>query len=70
MSDSLGDALPKEQARVRKLIQMYRDPMLQGAGMLAASMMEQSLQRADKDVMGGDVVEMLRAYEDLKGYHE
>ena len=34
--ESLGEALPKEQARVRELILQYRDPMLQGTGNIAA----------------------------------
>ena len=66
MGDSLGEALPKEQARVRDLIVQYRDPMLNGAGNFAAMMMEQDLQAADKAVMEGDVVEMIRVYQKLK----
>ncbi|KGO32741.1 hypothetical protein JT06_18650 [Desulfobulbus sp. Tol-SR] len=66
--ESLAEALPKEQARIREIIVMYRDPALNGAGNLAAMMMEQSLAAADKAVMSGDVVAMIRAYEDLKGY--
>ena len=65
---SLAEALPKEQARVREIIIEYRDPSLKGAGNIAAAMMEQSLARADKAIMEGDVVEMMRCYEDLKGY--
>ena len=65
---SLAEALPKEQARVRELIVMYRDPALNGAGNLAAAMMEQSLAAADRAIMSGDVVAMIRCYEDLKGY--
>ena len=68
--ESLGEALPKEQARVRKLIELYRDPMLGGSGTFAAMMMEQSLQSADKAVMSGDIAEMIRCYNDLKEYHE
>lgn len=66
--ESLGELLPKEMARVREIIVMYRDPLLKGAGNLAAAMMELSLQKADAAVMSGDVAEMLRSYEDLKGY--
>jgi len=65
---SLADALPKEQERVRRLILQYRDPTLKGAGELAARMMEISLQAADKAVMSGDLVAMIRCYEDLKSY--
>lgn len=66
--ESLAEALPKEQARVRELIVMYRDPALNGAGNLAAAMMEQSLAAADRAIMSGDVVSMIRCYEDLTGY--
>ena len=66
--ESLGDALPKEQARVRELILQYRDPMLNGAGVFAAAFMEQSLKKADEAVMSGDVIAMLRTYQDLKEY--
>lgn len=68
MTESLGEALPKEQARVRELIRQYRDPILGGAGEIAARMMEASLQAADKAVMSGDVVEMIRCHKDLQGY--
>ena len=67
---TLGEALPKEQARVRELILLYRDPELKGAGNLAAMMMEQSLKAADQAVISGDIVAMMRAYEDLKGYEK
>jgi len=66
--ETLGDALPTECARVRKLILSYRDPILGGAGEIAAQMMEESLKQADAAMVSGDVVAMLRAYEDLKGY--
>ena len=64
--ESLGEALPKEQARVRELIVQYRDPMLNGAGNFAAAMMEQDLKETDAVVMAGDVVGMMRMYEQLK----
>ena len=66
--ESLGEALPKEQARVRELIVQYRGPELGGSGIFAATMMENSLKEADKAIMSGDVVAMIRAYEDLKEY--
>lgn len=70
MSESLAEALPKEQARVRKLIVVYRDPLLNGAGELAARMMEMSLQAADRAIMSGDLLGMMQAYQDLKEYNE
>ena len=66
--ESLAEALPKEQARVREIIVMYRDPALKGAGDLAAEMMEQSLAAADRAIISGDVAEMICCYENLKRY--
>jgi hypothetical protein len=63
---SLAEALPAEQARVRELKEQYLSIGL--AGRPAAFLMEQSLQRADQAVVSGDVIAMLAAYEDLKGY--
>lgn len=70
MIESLGDGLPKQQARVRALIELYRDPKLGGSGAFAIMMMEKSLQEADLAVMSGDVVAMIRAYDNLRGYHD
>lgn len=69
-SKTLGDALLLECARVRKLITQYRDPIMNGGGEIAALMMEQSLAVADYAMVSGDVIAMIRAYEDLKGYSE
>lgn len=63
--DTLGDALPREMTRVRKLIPLYQSvPM----GFLAAGMMERSLDEAQRALAEGDVVAMIRCHEDLKGY--
>jgi len=62
---TLGDDLPKEQARVREVLGVYK--ALGPAGRFGAIMIEQSLQKADKAVMSGDLAEMIRAYQDLKG---
>jgi len=62
--ESLGTALPKEQARVREVLGHYKE--IGSAGMFGAAMIEQSLQKADQAIIGGDVVAMLTAYEDLK----
>ena len=66
MSETLGEALPKEQARVRELIVQYRDPMLNGAGRFAALLMEADLAEADRIIMAGDIVGMVRIYQKLK----
>lgn len=64
-TETLGDALPREMARVRELIPLYDAvPM----GFLAAGMMRQSLDAAARAMAGGDLVAMIRCHEDLKGY--
>ena len=65
MSESLAEALPKEQARVREILSVY-DSIPGGA--LAAFMMRSSLEEAEKAAAAGDIVFMAMAYEDLKGY--
>ncbi len=56
--------MPKEQARVRKVLGLYKE--LGKEGVLGASLIEQSLKFADQAVMSGDCIEMIKAYEDLK----
>jgi len=68
MSESLGDALPKEQERVRRVLGYYKE--IGPAGAFGAMMIEQSLRAADKAVMSGDIVEMIRAYKDLQEIKE
>ena len=68
--ESLGEALPKEMARVRELIVMYRDPSLNGAGNLAAAMMERSLVAADRAIVSGDLAEMICCFKDLKEWDD
>lgn len=67
--NTLADALPAEQARVRELLKEYRSPLLGGAGELAARMMEAALQTAERAATSGDVVAMLRSYEELRGFN-
>jgi hypothetical protein len=62
---TLGEALPEECARVRKIMATY---LTFPGGQLAAAMMEASLKLADQAMVSGDVVAMMRCYEDLKGY--
>jgi hypothetical protein len=67
-TDTLGDALPREMTRVRKLIPIYQS--IGPAGGFAIAMMNQSLDEAQRALATGDVVAMIRVYEDLKGFHE
>lgn len=62
---SLGEEYPGEQARVRELLSTYKD--IGPAGQLGHAMIEQVLQRADQAVVEGDVVAMLRSFEEMKG---
>jgi hypothetical protein len=66
--ETLGEALPKEMARVRdEVMPPYLEigPM----GAFALYMMRADLDRAAKAMAAGDVVAMIGAYEALKGYH-
>jgi len=65
--DTLGDALPREMARVRDEV-MPAYIKIGPAGQFALAFMRADLDRATKALAEGDVVEMLRAYESLKGY--
>ena len=61
---SVGSEMPVQQQRCRELLKVYRD--LGPAGGFGAMMIEQALQRADRAIIGGDIVEILRSYEELK----
>lgn len=67
MADSLGDAFPREMTRVRNLIPIYAS--IGSAGGPAIFMMNMALDEAQRALAAGDVVAMMRAYEDLKGFH-
>lgn len=62
---SVGEQFPLEQARVRELLIAYKK--IGPAGAFGALMLEQALQRADQAAISGDVVAVLRSYEELKG---
>lgn len=65
MVESLAEALPREQARVRVILGHYKE--IGPAGTFGAAFIEADLREADQAVMSGDVVRMIRAYEKLKG---
>lgn len=62
---TLAAALPKEMARVREVLGHYKESG--PAGMFGAAMIEQDLRAADRAVMSGDVVAMLRSLKTLQG---
>jgi hypothetical protein len=67
MADSLGEALPRECARVRKLMLDYR-ALPGGVGMFAISIMEQTLRDADQAMISQDTTGMINAYQRLKEF--
>jgi hypothetical protein len=65
--DTLGEALPKEMARVRDEL-MPRYTAIGLHGQFGLAMMRAALDAAARALAEGDVVAMLRAYEALKGF--
>lgn len=63
----LGVVLPKEMARVRDTV-MPDYIAIGSAGALALAGMRHDLDRAAKALAEGDVIEMMRVYESLKGW--
>lgn len=67
MTDTLGDALPREMARVRdKVMPAYVE--IGPAGAFALRFMAHDLDRAAKALAEGDIPEMVAAYQALKEY--
>ena len=61
---SLGEEFPKEQARVREILGHYR--AIGPAGNFGAAMIADTLRKADEAAISGDLVAMLRLYEEMK----
>lgn len=63
--ESLGEALPKEMARVRDdVLPQYL--AIGQAGLFAATGMRADLDRAAKAMAEGDLIAMIRVYKSLK----
>ena len=63
--DMLGDALPREMARVRdEVMPAYIE--IGDAGVFAVYFMRQHLDDAAKAMAEGDLIGMMRAYKNLK----
>ena len=60
---NIAEALPVEQARVRRILAIYQT--LGPCGAFGAWSIEQDLQAADRAAAAGDVVAMLAAYNTL-----
>jgi hypothetical protein len=65
VSDSLGNAIPREQARVREVLAAYKE--IGPSGAFGAMMIERDLAAMDRAVISGDIAEMIRCYQVLKG---
>ena len=63
---SLAVELPKEQQRVRELLPLYDQIP---TGVFAATLMRQAITRAEQAASSGDVIAMLRSYEELRGFN-
>lgn len=70
MADSVGEALPREMTRVRTVVLPAYQEVLAMAPMTAITiaLINASLDQAQKALAEGDVIAIMRAYEDLKGY--
>jgi hypothetical protein len=63
-TENLMDALLKERDRVKELLEEYKG--IGAAGMFGSSMLTHLIQRADRCISSGDVIEMLQVYSELK----
>ena len=66
MSKSLGTEFPKQQERVRELLQDYLElPAISGA--FGVAMLKAVLHRADEAAISGDVFAMMQSFEEMRG---
>jgi hypothetical protein len=68
MPDTVGDDFPRQQERVRKLAQFGRE--IGPAGTFYVAVCEAALKKADEAAIGGDLVEILAAYQQMKDIKE
>lgn len=64
-NETLAEALLNEQQRVSELLPLYDNIP---EGIFAATLMRAALAKSNRAVMSGDIVGMVAALEDLKGY--
>ncbi len=64
MTQSLGEALPQEISRCQELLAVYQN--IGPAGFFGAGILKAHLDAGVKALAEGDVVAMIRAYEELK----
>lgn len=64
MTTTLADAYPQEQARLRELLDAYRE--IGPAGAFGHAAISDVLRRADEAAAQQDVVAMLRVFQEMK----
>lgn len=62
---TVGDDYPRQQQRCRELILLYRS-LPNNVGQFGAMMIEKVLQKADVAMASGDIVEILKCYNEMK----
>lgn len=67
MADTVGDALPREMARVRDVV-MPAYAEIGPSGAMALAFMRRDLDLAAKAMAEGDVVAMIAALRELQGW--
>lgn len=66
MTTTVGDDFPVQQARVRQIQQDARE--IGPEGHFLVVMCEQALREAEAAAISGDIVRILRAYQELKEF--
>lgn len=61
---SVGEDFPKQQARVRVILGYYRE--IGPVGAFGAAIIEQTLRDADAAIASGDIIAILRTYQEMK----
>jgi phosphoserine aminotransferase len=65
---TVGEDYPKQQARCREILGAAKE--IGPAGKFLVAMMEDILRRADEAAISGDVVSILRLYQEMKDVKE
>jgi hypothetical protein len=68
LSESLGEAFPREQARVREVLKRYQE--IGPAGFFGATQIELTLATADRAAASGDPVAMLESYKAMRAVED
>ena len=61
---TLGSDYPKQQARVREVLEAYEE--IGPSGAFGAMLIKADLKEAEEAAMSGDLVRMIKAYQRLK----